>query len=75
MQTFCNHPRAANGSCPLCDLSHAALGFVAAVLPPPWRAASGVCFLAYQMLRTKPAAQKLDALNQWGLGYFGGSLF
>lgn len=74
MTSFCNHPRLPAG-CPWCDYGHAAVGFATALLPPPWRAATGACFLAYQMLRTKSAGQKVTALNQWGLGFFGGSLF
>ena len=73
MNSVCPHVRGPDG-CPLCDLSHAAIGFATALLPPPWRAGAGVCFLVYQMLRTKPTSERLHSLNQFGAGYWGGSL-
>jgi hypothetical protein len=72
MNTWCNHPRAANGTCPLCDLGHATLGFAAAVLPGGWGLAAGTCFLVYQLARAKTPAERAAALGQWGLGYLAG---
>ena len=73
MNSVCWHVRGPNG-CAWCDASHVALGFATALLPPPLRAASGACFLVYQMLRTKPTAERIQSLSQFGAGYWGGSL-
>lgn len=74
MRSVCQHMRGPGG-CPLCDLSHAAIGFATTLLPPPWRAASVACFLVYQMLRTKPTAERLTSLAQYGAGALGRGLF
>lgn len=74
MNSACQHVRGPYG-CVWCDASHVAIGFATALLPAPWRAASGACFLIYQMARTKPAGERVHSLTQWGVGYFGGSLF
>ncbi len=73
MNSFCTHVRGPHG-CVWCDAGHAALGFTTALLPGPWRALSALGFFAYQMARAKPAHERVRSLNQWGLGYFGGSL-
>jgi hypothetical protein len=55
-----------------CDYGHALIGLVAASVPTRWAALTGLGFVIYESLRTKPVSQKVAGFGQFGVGFLVG---